>query len=85
MTQGPVGVQSFKKDRGTVDWSKSEVGRLLTRFIDQPEIADKLRRLRGTWPFNDTYRCDSMNTRDNAYRNLAERGFMSSLFLHKEA
>ena len=61
-----------------VDWSGREVGRLLTRFIHTPEIAESLTRLRGTWPFNATAaRCKAINTRDTAYRDIAVQGFIS--------
>jgi len=57
-----------------VDWSGREIASLLTRFIHHPEIAERLSRLRGTWPFNDTARCKATNTRDTAYRELAGEG-----------
>jgi len=58
-----------------VDWSSRELGRLLTDHIHEPEVAATLTRLRGTWPFNATSHCQSTNTRDTAYRQLAGQGF----------
>jgi len=66
-----VDVQCFEEDPGEVDWSGREVGRLLTRHIDDPLIAESLARLRGTWPFNATSKCRSINTRDIGYRQIA--------------
>jgi len=57
-----------------VDWSGREVGRLLTRFIDDPAVAEQLMRLRGTWPFNVTSRCKQVNTLDTDYREFSQQG-----------
>jgi len=52
------------------DWSEREIGHLLTRFMHIPDVAERLQRLRGTWPFKATFHCRSTKTRDMAYRKL---------------
>jgi len=74
-TQEPVSGHSFDEDTGEVDWSGRELGRLLTRYIHDPEIAEKLENLRSTWPFNITSHCRSTNTLDTDYRKFAVQGF----------
>jgi len=73
--------QSVEEDAGVVDWSGREIGSVLTRFIHLPDIAERLARLRGTWPFNVTTRCEATGTRDTAYREFAGQGkfFVSPL------
>ena len=73
-TRGRVGSQYVEEDADVVDWSGREVGHLLTRFIHYPEIAERLKPLRGKWPFDVQTRCRSTKTRDIAFRKFAQRG-----------
>jgi len=70
--------QYVDEDTDVVEWSGREIGGLLTRFIHVPEIAERIGQLRGTWPFNETSNCEATNTRDTDYRQLAEKGKISS-------
>ena len=81
MAQGPVFGYYFDEDMGEVDWSGRELGRLLTDHMHEPEVAETLTRLRGTWPFNATSHCQSTNTRDTAYRQIAGQGLVVILSL----